>query len=164
MGLSRTSLVDRMTAQTMRTEGCWEWIGHIGQRGYGQVKDKYKTKLAHRVAYELANGPVPEGMRVCHRCDNPVCVNPAHLFLGTDADNMQDKAAKGRCNPERGEKHHAAKLTEMQALDILVSTLKGKDLALMYGVSPATISDIKTGRKWGHLQANMRAERKAYGA
>jgi len=84
---------------------CWEWQGSRTGRGrYGNVKvDSYTNAPSHRVAWELTNGPVPEELCVCHRCDNPPCCNPAHLFLGTHQDNMIDKVAKGR--QSRGEEH-----------------------------------------------------------
>lgn len=78
---------------------CWEWQGGKTSDGYGASAIRNKSALAHRVAWELANGPIPAGMEVCHRCDNPPCVNPAHLFLGSHADNIRDMFAKGRGNP-----------------------------------------------------------------
>ncbi len=77
-------------------EDCWEWLAGRNRRGYGKFKMRRKTRPAHRVAYEMHIGPIPDGILVCHRCDNPGCVNPAHLFLGTAQDNMSDKVAKNR--------------------------------------------------------------------
>jgi hypothetical protein len=79
-----------------KAEGCWPWAGHVGARGYGRIIDGDKTLRAHRIAYSLLVGPVNPGQVVCHHCDNPKCVNPAHLFVGTQLDNIRDRCEKGR--------------------------------------------------------------------
>lgn len=135
---------------------CWHWKGYIGSRGYGFVKRDYRTLLAHRVSYQMAHGS-PNGLSVCHRCDTPSCVNPAHLFLGTAQDNSDDMRAKGRSPRNRGEKHGCAKLKEADVLAIRDSDESGKVLAERYGVTASTISNIRLGRSWGHLQSNFRA-------
>jgi hypothetical protein len=136
--------------------GCWEWCASK-DRGYGQLKAAGKILKAHRVAYELFIGKIPEGMFVCHTCDNPGCVNPAHLFVGTHQDNMDDMRRKGRRKGRgtkaKGEKHYLAKLTESQVREIReLYTPYGKysqsKLAEMFGVSPMTISDIINNRTW----------------
>jgi hypothetical protein len=76
--------------------GCWEWTGHIGMNGYGVLIVKNKRKLAHRASYEEFNGKIADGLVICHKCDNPKCINPMHLFAGTQKDNIQDMVRKGR--------------------------------------------------------------------
>jgi hypothetical protein len=125
-----------------KSEGCWEWRGRILQNGYGQFDVKRRPTAAHRYAYELTYGAIPDGLIVCHRCDNPRCVRPDHLFLGSHADNARDKSAKGRC--------HKQWLTNAQLQDICVEYDSGhidiSDLACKHSVSPGTIKRIVNGR------------------
>jgi len=105
--------------------------------------------LAHRIAYEQTVGPIPDGLIVCHRCDNPACVNPEHLFLGTHKDNAQDKVAKGR-HPI-GEGAPAAKLTERDVVAIRRDPRSHVEVAEAYGMSDWTIKDIRNRRIWRHI-------------
>lgn len=121
---------------------CWIWAG-TKRLGYGLISRNGRQESAHRVSYELHTGrPIPEGLDCLHRCDEPSCVNPAHLFLGTHSDNMADMSRKGRAvNPSR-------KLTAEQARAIRLSTARPVDLARVLGVSPSTISNIRAQRVW----------------
>ncbi|MGP4691601.1 HNH endonuclease [Agrobacterium cavarae] len=107
---------------------------------------------AHRVSWALYCHPITEAQHVLHTCDNRLCVNPAHLFLGDQSANMDDKVAKGR--QDRGEKHGMAKLTEDQAIAIKFDARLYREIAETYSVSIMTVSDIKRGRSWKHLQSS----------
>jgi hypothetical protein len=94
----RGALEDRFFSKVQKTETCWIWTAYKNKKGYGQINsDGYNMKKAHRVSYEMHNGNIPDGLIVCHSCDNPSCVNPQHLWLGTDLQNAQDRDTKGRC-------------------------------------------------------------------
>lgn len=134
---------------------CWPWTGGRCPRGYGRIGNddkKMKNVLTHRAAYEDAIGPVPEGMNVLHRCDNPPCCNPAHLWIGTRADNNADMAAKGRAynGDRKGEKNGYAKLTSKQAAKIRAAKGSQGSIAAKYNVSQSTVSLIKLGKRWAN--------------
>jgi hypothetical protein len=149
--------VARFHARVQRAgaDACWPWQGKR-RNGYGRMFANGKMLSAHRVSWALANGSIPDGMKVLHRCDNPPCVNPNHLFVGTQGDNMRDCAAKRRLSlqqhPERtqGERHPMAKLTadvvrEIRARKGSASTYA---LAREFGVCQATIHQIHVGKIW----------------
>jgi hypothetical protein len=131
---------------------CWGWTGHTSC-GYGVITVPGGQMKAHRFSYELHNGPIPKGMHVLHRCDNPPCSNPAHLFLGTQADNTFDMDTKGRRRTvaHSGSKHGMAKLTEDQVRAIRASVGTAPTIAAQYGVSDSTIYMIRGGHIWKHL-------------
>jgi hypothetical protein len=123
---------------------CWEWTATRHGQGYGHFKVAGRVEKAHRVSYELANGLAGEGTFVCHTCDNPPCVNPGHLFLGTHADNMADMYEKDRGRKASGENHGRAKLTNEQVAEIRGAWPKSsqRQLAAQYGVSQRQIFRI----------------------
>lgn len=130
--------------------GCWLWIASVGNNGYGWFGIGGTQRNAHRVSYELHVGTIPEGLFVLHHCDQRSCVNPAHLFLGTQADNMADKISKRR--HVYGEKVISAKLREADVRNILSSALPKRDIAEKYGVHVSTIKRIKARKRWAHVQ------------
>jgi Mor family transcriptional regulator len=142
-----------------REEDCWEWRTALTSGGYGAFRTEYKTIVASRFSWEIYFDKIPEGIYVCHKCDNRKCVNPNHLFLGTPKDNMQDMIKKGRHNPVRREKHsrHTAKLNEDQVLEIKLMGKKqsATRLAKKYGVSTYTIYSIRKGLTWRHLDEKI---------
>lgn len=131
--------------------GCWEWRGPRRPNGYGTIGTRFGSDGAHRVAWSLSrSAPVPDGMIVRHTCDNPGCVNPAHLRIGTQRQNVAD--ARDRDRIARGQRHGLAKLTEAEARAIMATDdCRNAELAERYGVSATTISLIRSGRKWAHL-------------
>lgn len=136
--------------------GCWLWTGSTSPNGYGKLGiEGGKTIYAHRTAWLLLKGNIPDGLCVLHRCDTRACVNPDHLFLGTKLDNTRDAISKGRHSHgpgwPLGEQHPSHKLTASQVIEIRRDGRKYKELAKAYGVSLATINAIRQRRKWRHL-------------
>ena len=130
---------------------CWAWGGYITPGGYGRT---CWGESAHRRAYELSVGAIPEGMLVCHHCDNPVCVNPSHLFVGTPADNMADKARKGR-GQTRGELNRHARLTVEQVREIrrlyALGGISQTALAYQFGIRQSALSALIRHETWKHI-------------
>ncbi len=131
--------------------GCYIWVGGITQSGYGRLKVDGKMFRSHRLVWEKENGFIPDGLCVCHRCDNPLCVNPDHLFLGTNAENTADKMKKGRHFAQYGEMHGQAKLTKAEVIEIRSTPYLPSEMARKYGVSRSTIKNIKKRKVWTHL-------------
>ena len=113
-------LPTRITARIQKSEGCWAWLGAHTSRGYGETWLANRFYTTHRLMYEVAYGPIPDGLDVCHTCDNPGCCNPAHLFLGTPSENGKDASRKGRLRIPiiRGVSHCGAKFTAEQVREI----------------------------------------------
>lgn len=147
--------------------GCWLWIGAYGTYGYGSFgRGKYTggTSKAHRVAWFYTHGPIPDGMDLCHHCDNPPCVNPDHLFLGTQADNNADRDRKGRHKALCGSSNGQAKLTERKVMEIRLwyaAKVRQADLARVHGVNQTLIQRIVTGRVWRHVGGPLRHDEAA---
>lgn len=146
-----STLEARLLKKVTKTEGCWLWAGATVGKGYGTIGTSKGVKLSHRVAYELYVGPIPEGLFVLHRCDTPNCVNPEHLFVGTNQDNMTDMMAKGRGNKPRGTQVNKAKLTDWAVKAIRTVDMTANDLADIFSVSPDTIYRVRNNRTWKHL-------------
>lgn len=163
----------RFWERVQQTDSCWLWTGAKYGPRYGGMTINKRTVGAHRVSWELANGPVPHGLSVLHHCDVPLCVNPSHLFLGTQRDNMADCARKGRnvfqAHPERiprgdahgmrlhperrarGEQHGLTTLRESDVLEIRGASGTNTSLALRFGVSRRTIRNIRSRKTWAHV-------------
>ena len=143
------SVAERFWSKVDKSGDCWLWLGARTAQGYGSFKIGPDTHVAHRVAYALTFGPIRKGRLVRHSCDNPPCCNPAHLLLGTDADNIADKVDRGR--QAKGEGNGRAKLTADDVRAIRVSHAAGvavRSLAAMYGVHPRAIDYIVQRVNW----------------
>jgi hypothetical protein len=134
--------------------GCWNWSGTTDKCGYGKLFIGQKNNYAHRVSYQELVGKIPDGAWICHKCDNPSCVNPDHLFLGSAKINALDMVAKGRNRPPFGESHVKAKLTDCDVLQIRRAVTYGissQEIAGAYGISFKTVSKIRNRGSWKHL-------------
>jgi hypothetical protein len=148
---------ERFWRLVTKTETCWLWKRcRVGKGQYGVFRSHGKDTKAHRYSYEITFGPIPEGLSVLHRCDNPPCVNPSHLFLGTTLDNMQDCASKGR--RPKGEGTWNSKLTEKDVINMRILYKGGwsaKRLATLYGVVPSVAGDAARGKTWKYISQHM---------
>lgn len=150
-------LIDRfMERVSKQANGCWLWTGGLDRDGYGLFRGMLGGKplnRAHRFSVVHFKHVLPQdGENVCHTCDTPSCVNPDHLFIGTAAENQQDKWQKGRAYVHKGETHWSTKLTEDDVRAIRASTEKQRDLAARYGLTQTTISDIRRRKSWAHVE------------
>lgn len=136
-------------AKVSKTDSCWLWTAAKTTKGYGSLTLFHKPHRAHQVSWKLHFGDIPRGLFVCHKCDVKTCINPDHLFLGTNGDNVRDAASKNRLRV--GDRHPQAKLTGQEVQDIralLKDGHKGIDISRVYGVSDQCIYDIKNNRHW----------------
>ncbi len=135
-------------------DGCWNWTAKSRRVGYGSFSVGYKTISAHRFSYSYFYGPVPEGLYVCHKCDNRLCVRPSHLFAGTQKENVHDAISKGLFATPKGERNGQSKLTANDVAEIRKAPFirgTGNMMAKRYGVSISTISMIRTKKHWRHI-------------
>ena len=146
------SLRERFFAKFHKTEGCWLWTAACSNNGYGRLAFRHRQDFiyAHRAAWLLFKGKIPAGSLVCHHCDIRKCVNPDHLFLGTNKDNLQDCSRKGRMHP--GELHGMSKLTEKDVRLIRQASGNQRTIAKQFGINQSCVSAIRLGQRWGHLK------------
>lgn len=170
--VQRFAILERIWARVAKGDGfgCWEWTASATKAGYGQLRVGTSPRYVHRLVYELSIGDIPDGMFVCHRCDNRRCCKPSHLFLGTAADNSRDMAQKNRSTRGRpqplgahvaGESHGRRKLTAKQVQEIRARYAAGgvtqEKIAAEFGVSGAHVCGIVNGKFWKEDVSPLRA-------
>lgn len=152
--MTNTKSINRFWSKVRKTRRCWEWTG-AKTHGYGNLRLNYKSTRAHRLSWELTYGEIPEGASVLHKCDNPGCVRPNHLFIGTQQDNIRDAYKKGRMVDNSGEKGGMSKLTENKINTIrkmyAVGNISQKVLGRLFGVGQYQISRIVNKLRWKHI-------------
>lgn len=158
--VTKEKLLEKLLSKTYPepNTGCWLWSGMVNVSGYGIMKaaalPQFKTPLTHRISYLLHKGEFNYKLHVLHTCDNPICVNPDHLFLGTHQDNMDDRKRKNRTNriAPKGEDQGYSKLTNEQVIEIRsITGISQKEIAKKYSVNQATISYIVQRKTWKHI-------------
>ena len=166
--INLATLHERFWSRVDTSGDCWLWNASLNRNGYGYICVNGKVRSSHRLSYEWSYGPTPAGLCVCHACDNPRCVRPDHLFLGTNDDNMADMVAKGRqakgdrngsrLHPDRrarGERSAGAKLTEKSVREIrqmyVCQKFGATRIAKMFGVSKSTVQKVIRGKAWAHV-------------
>lgn len=149
----RRPLKERLLSKAIQSSGCWEWSGSTHKDGYGYlnviVYEGYRRPIGvHRLSYAVFIGPIDDEKLVCHSCDNPLCINPKHLFLGTAADNSADAKSKNRY--PRGEKHYARKISfrDVETIRKIRDSVTRRELAQRFGLSKGHIDKILANKKW----------------
>jgi hypothetical protein len=147
------SLWARLESHTIPepNSGCLLWLKCVGNNGYGNIRIAKRTWTTHRLAWHAAFGPIPDGMHVCHKCDVRSCLNPNHLFIGTNADNVADMVAKGRVQRAKGSQSSGAVLTEDVVLAIRAAKGTNRAIAKRFGVFHTTIGAIRRRETWKHV-------------
>lgn len=152
----KKTVLERFESAFVKSDGCWLWQKSTFKDGYGQFAIKPRNFRAHRFSFELYVSKIPDGMCVCHRCDTPGCVNPAHLFLGSQQDNTADRVAKGRTAKHFGRLHGSAKLFEADIHEIREARETYLKIGEKYGISQSLVCNIKKFKRWQHVP--VRAE------
>lgn len=151
-------LASRFWQRVDKSAGCWLWTAAKSKAGYGQIRCDGKVRYAHRLSYEWAFGSIPAGLHICHKCDTPACVNPAHLFAGSVLQNITDCIVKGRARKvgPKGERSAVAKLTAERVKEARRLYAQGGitlvKLGAMFGVSVGNIHSVVSGKSWRHVQ------------
>lgn len=157
MELPEQIYIDHFHKQVTKTDTCWLWTGYRAKGGHGQFRFKSKNHYVHRLAYLFHHKTIDDSLCVCHKCDNPICVNPDHLFLGTMSENMKDKIAKNR--HAKGDNGMLSILSEDNVIEIMRLYKTGQysqaQLGRRFKIGQTQISRIVNGHRWGHITAQV---------
>lgn len=150
----RGSIDDRLRAHSIRSDEqtCWLWVGCKNGAGYGMLRVDHHAQLAHRLSLSLVVGPIPDDVFVLHACDNPTCINPAHLFVGDAKANSADMCAKDRAS--RGERNVHAKLNDNAVRAMRIAAETNRAIAARLGVNASTVSRARAGKTWTCVEVN----------
>lgn len=154
----RQSTPETFWSRVSKGSECWLWTGAVYTTGYGRIWYRGRAWTAHRLAWVLTNGTLPNGRHVnlCHHCDERLCCRPSHMYVGTVKSNAMDRHRRGRANTQRGSKHHQARLSLEDVVEIRQRRADGETtyaLAARYGVSQQHISNVTIGKRWAHINS-----------